>query len=336
MIDLRSDTVTKPCSEMLKSMAQAQVGDDVFGEDPTVNELESFASDFFQFESALFCPSGTMTNQIAIFLQSGPMTEVLLHPDSHVYQYEGGGISAHSRASIKFLNGERGKILAKDIVPSLNPKDVHRPKSVLVSIENTTNRGGGACYTKSELSEISRTCKENNLRLHLDGARIANALIHTKMSPQSLGTLFNSMSVCLSKGLGAPIGSLLLGSREFIQEARRVRKLFGGGMRQAGFIASAGLFALKNNWNKLEEDHQKAKKLESCLKELSWVNQVLPVETNIVIFEVKNREVSEVVEKLKQKNIISLVFGPQKIRFVTHLDVSYKDIENVSEQLKKI
>lgn len=333
MIDLRSDTVTRPNQAMLNAMFAAKVGDDVFGEDSEVNYLQKFASELFNFEDALFCPSGTMTNQIALFLQSGPMQEILLHPDSHVYQYEGGGISFHARASVKFLAGEQGKISANHLAASINPNDVHRPKTSLVSIENTTNRGGGACYTEEELQHISSECRRLNLKLHLDGARLANALVAKKIDTNVIGKLFDSTSVCLSKGLGAPVGSLLLGSKDLIKEAKRVRKVFGGGMRQAGFLAAAGTYAIKNNWQRLQVDHEHAQEISHALRTRSWVASLMPVETNIIIFEVNNN-VDDILNHLKSKSILALPFGPKKIRFVTHLDISKQDVEKILDGIE--
>lgn len=330
MIDLRSDTVTKPTPEMLKHMFAARVGDDVFNEDPTVFKLQDYAASLFNVEASLFCPSGTMTNQIALFLLSGPLTEVLLHPDSHVYQYEGGGLSFNARTSVKFIAGERGKILASDIKSAINPQDVHRPRSSVVSIENTTNRGGGACYSLQEMKEISQEARRLNLNVHMDGARLMNALIAQNIQPEKVGPLFDTISLCLSKGLGAPVGSLILGSKELIQEARRVRKVMGGGMRQVGYLAAAGLFALENNVQRLATDHQHAKMISQQLEQCSWVERIFPVETNIVIFQLQqDRTTDSFIEFLKQKKIQVLAFGPQLIRMVLHLDISSSDIQKI-------
>lgn len=330
MIDLRSDTVTKPCPEMLKCMMNAEVGDDVFGEDPTVLKLQDYAAHLFNVESSLFCPSGTMTNQIALFLLSGPLTEILLHQDSHVYQYEGGGLSFHARSSVKFIQGELGKISAQDIKAAINPNDVHRPRSSVVSIENTTNRGGGACYSLDEMRAISEEAGRLNLKVHMDGARLMNAIVAKSINPTSIGPLFDTISICLSKGLGAPIGSLLLGSKELINEAKRVRKVMGGGMRQVGFLAAAGLFALRNNCQRLNEDHENAQKISAKLNECSWVEKVLPVETNIIIFQLKlDRTTDTFIDFMKTNNVKVLAFGPQLIRMVLHLDVSKKDVDTI-------
>jgi len=330
MIDLRSDTVTKPTPEMLKQMFEAPVGDDVFNEDPTVLKLQDYASRMFNVEASLFCPSGTMTNQIALFLLSGPLTEVLLHPESHVYQYEGGGLSFNARTSVKFIAGERGKIEAKNIKAAINPQDVYRPRSSVVSIENTTNRGGGACYSLHEMKEISEEARRLNLKVHMDGARLMNALIAQNIQPEKVGPLFDTISLCLSKGLGAPVGSLILGSKDLIQEAHRVRKVMGGGMRQVGYLAAAGLFALENNIQRLTNDHQHAKRVSLKLEQCSWVKKIFPVETNIVIFELhQDRSTDSFIEFLKQKKIKVLAFGPQLIRMVFHLDIHSSDVQEI-------
>jgi threonine aldolase len=331
MIDLRSDTLTKPCTEMIKAMAAAEVGDDVFGEDPTVNELETFAANYFGKEAALFCSSGTQTNQIAINVHVKPGGEVICHEESHVYKYEGGGIARNSGASVRLLRGDRGRINASEIKKYLNPAyDVHFPLTQLVSIEDTANRGGGAVYDYNEILKIKALCIEHNLPLHLDGARIMNALAVNGMDPKDYCTPFDSISVCLSKGLGAPIGSLLLGSADFIMKARRVRKVFGGGMRQAGFIAAGGLFALKYNVDRLIHDHSHAKLLEIGLKKCAWVADIMPVETNIVVIQLTEMEKrDQLILELAKNGIKVIAFGPGLIRMVTHLNVSKEDIDTV-------
>ncbi len=336
MIDLRSDTVTKPSSEMLELMINARVGDDVFGEDPTVNELEKYAADLFGKEAALYCSSGTQTNQIAINVHVKPGGEVICHKESHVYKYEGGGIARNSGASVRLLDGNRGRISADDVKNWINPEnDVHFPLTQLVSIEDTANRGGGAIYDFEEIKNLRKLCNELNIPLHLDGARVFNALIENGIDFKTYGSQFDSISICLSKGLGAPIGSLLLGDKDFIKKAHRVRKVFGGGMRQAGIIAAGGLYALKNNIKRLREDHENAKKLEKKLISCGWVESVIPVETNIVVTILKDaNKRDEIIEKLKTKNILSMPFGPGMLRMVTHLDVSENDIDQVCDALK--
>ncbi|TAH01906.1 MAG: aminotransferase class I/II-fold pyridoxal phosphate-dependent enzyme, partial [Sphingobacteriales bacterium] len=253
--DYRSDTVTRPTPAMLAAMMNAPLGDDVFGEDPTINQLEQLAAGTFGYEAAIFCPSGTMTNQIAIKCHTQPGDEVICDKNSHVYIYEGGGIAFNSGASVRLLEGDRGRITAEQVAESVNPDDVHRPISRLVSLENTCNRGGGSCYNLTEIEKIRKVCNQHGLILHLDGARLFNAMVARKEDPQAYGKLFHSISICLSKGLGAPVGSLLLGNQAFIKKARRVRKVFGGGMRQAGVLAAAGIYAMENHVERLTQDH---------------------------------------------------------------------------------
>lgn len=327
-IELRSDTFTQPTEGMLKAMFNAKVGDDVFGEDPTVNELEAFAADMFSMEAAVFCPSGTMTNQIAISVHTRPGEEVICEQGAHVYFYEAGGIARLSGCQARTVAGTRGQIFSEQILPLINPEDVHRPRTRLVCLENTCNRGGGSTYSMENMRQIRALCDAHNLTLHLDGARIFNAIVANKENPKDYGRIFHSISVCLSKGLGAPAGSLLLGDKAFIHEARRARKAFGGGMRQAGFLAAAGLYALQNHVERLEEDHQKAHRLADALGSVSWVKSVLPVETNIVIFEVAgDNPASYWVEQLKLQGMKTAATSPTHIRMVTHLDVSEEDIK---------
>ena len=323
MIDFRSDTVTKPSQEMIQAMMAAPVGDDVFGEDPTINLLEKTAADMFGMEAGVFCPSGTMTNQIAIKVHTQAGDEVICDKMSHVYLYEGGGIAFNSGCSVRLIDGDRGRITAAQVIQSINPEDVHKPISTLVSVENTANRGGGACYNFNELEKIKTVCTENNLKFHLDGARIWNALIANNETPKQYGALFNSISICLSKGLGTPVGSVLLGDKDFIKKARRWRKVFGGGMRQAGFIAAAGLYALENNINRLAQDHEHAQIIAAVLKEKDFVGEILPVETNIIIFEIKGRlSANDFVEKMKANNIWMFAVSATQVRMVLHLDIT--------------
>ena len=337
MIDFRSDTVTRPEPGMLKAMMHAKVGDDVFGEDPSINELEAMTANMFGMEAALFCPSGTMTNQIAIKCHTQPGNEVICEASSHIYQYEGGGIAFNSGASVRLITGDRGRITASQVSETINPDDVHKPQSRLVSLENTTNRGGGSCYDLQEIKEIRNVCDEHNLSLHLDGARLFNALVAKNEEPQDYGKLFHSISICLSKSLGCPVGSLLLGSKEFIKKARRVRKVFGGGMRQAGYLAAAGIYALQNNIERLHVDHKHAKLIAEALNKKDFVGTILTPETNIVIFEVKGRLTpSCFVEKLKEQDIYCFAISPTQVRMVVHLDISAPMIEktiNVIQQL---
>ena len=325
-INLVSDTVTKPSLEMLQQMFKAEVGDDVYKQDPTVNELETTVAELFGMEAALFFPSGTMANQTAIKLHTNPGEQIICDKYSHIYHYEGGGASFNSGVSCNLVDGNRGMITADLVRNAINdPEFYHAPLTSLVSIENTTNKGGGACYDIEELTKIKQVCLENNLKYHLDGARLWNALIAKKQHPKQFGALFDTISVCLSKGLGAPIGSVLLGSKADIKRALRIRKIFGGGMRQSGYLAAAGMYALQNNITRLEEDHSRAKELGAVLQKLSWVEKVEPVETNILIFAVKAPFTDKmVIEKLKQKNISISSMGHGKLRIVTHLD--YKQV----------
>lgn len=335
--ELRSDTFTRPTAGMLQAMMQAQVGDDVFGEDPSVNALESYAASLFGMEAALFCPSGTMTNQIAITVHTRPGDEVICEALSHIYVYEGGGMARNSGVQPRLLPGDRGRITAAQVEEAINPDDVHRARTALVSLEHSANRGGGSCYDLQTLKEIKTVCRRHHLPLHLDGARIFNAMLATGQEAAQLGQIFDSMSVCLSKGLGAPVGSLLLGTSAFIKEARRCRKVMGGGMRQAGFLAAAGLYALKHQVTRLEEDHRHARMLEAALQESAVVDSVLPVETNIVIFNVHARyTAAEIIQKLLQQGIRAGQTGTHQVRFVTHLDVTSAMIERACASIRAL
>lgn len=338
MIDLRSDTVTQPCTEMRSAMASAPVGDDVFKEDPTVLALEAYGAQLFGKEAALFCSSGTQTNQIAINVHVQPGGEVICHEESHIYKYEGGGIAKNSGASVRLLTGDRGRITAENIANWINPAhDVHFPLTQLVSLEDTANRGGGAVYDIDEIAKISQLCKTHQLPLHLDGARVFNALTVNGLSAAAYGEHYDSISVCLSKGLGAPVGSLLIGTSAFIEKARRVRKVFGGGMRQAGIIAAGGLYALQNNVERLKDDHQHALLLEAALNKCNWVETVVPVQTNIVVAIVKDASKRDhYIEQLRQKGILCMAFGPGMLRMVTHLNISSSDIEFCTETIANL
>lgn len=334
-VELRSDTFTRPTAGMLEAMINARVGDDVFGEDASVNELQSYAAKLFGMEAALFCPSGTMTNQIAIMVHTRPGDEVICEALSHIYVYEGGGMARNSGVQPRLLPGDRGRISAAQIEEAINPDDVHRARTSLVSLEHSANRGGGSCYTLDALMAIREVCHRHHLPLHLDGARIFNAMLATGQSPVQLGKLFDSISVCLSKGLGAPVGSLLLGSSSFIKEAKRCRKVMGGGMRQAGFLAAAGLYALQHQVHRLEVDHRHAKMLETALNDCAWVESVMPVETNIVIFNIKApQSAGDIVQKLMQQGIRVAQTGAQQIRLVTHLDVSAEMVEHACAAIR--
>lgn len=336
MIDLRSDTVTRPTPAMLQAMFNAPVGDDVFGDDPTVNELEEKVVHMFGMEAALFCASGTMANQIAIKAHTQPGDEVICNKLSHVYYYEGGGIAVNSGASVCLLDGDRGRISASDVLSHINnPEDVHRPLSRLVSVENTMNKGGGAIYDFSELQKIGKVCLENGLSFHLDGARLFNALIETGESPADYGKLFDSISICLSKGLGAPVGSVLVGSAAFIKKARRIRKVLGGGMRQAGYLAAAGIYALDNNVTRLADDHRRAAHLGTVLSSLPFVEEVVPVQSNIIFFKLDDK-LSEIefLARLAKNDIYAMALSPGNIRFVTHLDFTDEMLDVLEKTLR--
>ena len=322
IIDLISDTVTKPSTKMLETMMHAKVGDDVFKSDPTVNELQEKAAKMFGMEDALFFPSGTMANQTAIKLHTQPGDKLICDKYAHVYNYEGGGAAFNSGVTCRLIDGQRGMFTATQLEEAVSGRaDIHVPYSRLVCIENTTNKGGGACWDFSELEKIQKIAKENNLAFHLDGARLFNALVAKKESPEQYGQLFDTISICLSKGLGAPIGSILLGSKDHIAKALRIRKLFGGAMRQVGFLAAAGIYALDNHINRLEEDHQKAKEIGAVLESVSYVTKLETIETNIVIFYVDEKiGVANFIQKMKDKNILLTPMGEGRIRIVTHLD----------------
>lgn len=329
-LDFRSDTVTKPTQEMRDFMLNAEVGDDVFGDDPTVNELERLGAEIFGKEAGLFCSSGTMTNQIAINLHTQPGDEVICHEESHIYRYEGGGIARNSGASVRFIRGNQGRINPDEIVDNINPDDQHYPVTTLVSVEDTANRGGGLCYDFEDIKRIGEICKTNGLKYHLDGARVFNALTINNIDPKTYGAQFDSISICLSKGLGAPVGSLLVGDNEFIKKARRIRKVFGGGMRQAGIIAAGGIYALKHNVNRLSEDHKNAKRIEKMLAGKKWIKEVLPVQTNIVVgILAEGLNELELVTELKEKGILCVAFGKGRIRFTTHLGINSADIDEL-------
>jgi len=337
MIDFRSDTVTLPTPGMLAFMQAAPLGDDVFGEDPSINALEAKTAGLFGMEAGLFCPSGTMTNQLAIKTHTQAGDEVICEELSHIYQYEGGGIASNSGASVKLLRGNRGRITAEQVLAAINPEDVHKPISKLVSLENTCNRGGGACYDFSEIEAIQKVAKSNGLGLHLDGARIFNAIVHKKEDPTQYGKVFDSISICLSKGLGAPVGSVLLGTAPFIKKARRWRKVFGGGMRQAGSLAAAGIYALDNHIERLKEDHAKALEIKATLLKKDFVKEIFEVETNIVIAHIEGKyNATQLAVALKEKNILVIAMTPTLIRFVVHLDITNEMLASTLETIEKL
>lgn len=337
MIDFRSDTVTLPTPAMMAFMQSAPLGDDVFGEDPSINALEAKTAELFGMEAGLFCPSGTMTNQLAIKTHTQAGDEVICEELSHIYQYEGGGIASNSGASVKLLRGNRGRITAEQVLAAINPEDVHKPISRLVSLENTCNRGGGACYDFSAMEAIQKVTKSHGLGLHLDGARLFNAIVHKNEDPKQYGKVFDSISICLSKGLGAPVGSVLVGTTPFIKKARRWRKVFGGGMRQAGSLAAAGIYALDNHVERLKEDHTKALLIKDALLKKDFVKEVFEVETNIVIAHIEGKyNATELAATLKEKNILVIAMTPTLVRFVLHLNISNEMTATTLETIEKL
>ena len=331
MIDLRSDTITKPSAKMLDAMLKAKVGDDVYGEDPTVKHLENLVADYFGMDKAMFFPSGTMANQVAIKLHTNPGDQVIAHKYSHVYNYEGGGASFNSGVSFKLLDGEKGIFSTDELTSAINPKDFyHAPLSKLVSLENTTNKGGGHCWDFNDFESIKKICSDNNLGLHMDGARIWNSIIAKNDNPKLYGNIFDTVSVCLSKGLGCPIGSILVGKKNFIDKAIRIRKILGGGMRQVGYLAAAGLYAIQNNISRLLIDHERAKEISLKFLSKDFIKTINDVETNIIILELNESVQKKTIIDYFSKNEIVFDWfsmGPEKIRIVTHLDYS-KDNHN--------
>jgi len=338
IVDLRSDTVTLPSKDMLKFMMDSSVGDDVYGEDPTVNLLQTKVAAIFGKEVGMFFPTGTMANQTAIKLHTNPGEQVICDKYSHIYNYEGGGASFNSGVSFKLINGKRGMFTSEQAANSINPKDFyHSPLSSLIAIENTTNKGGGACWDLNELKKINKLAKSNKLGIHLDGARIWNALVETGDNPIEIGKNFDTISVCLSKGLGCPIGSVLIGDKKIMSNALRIRKILGGGMRQAGYLANAGLYALENNINRLADDHKKASEIGEVLEKSKFVKSVEKIETNIVIFELYN-EINEVsfINKLNELNIKLISMGSNKLRLVTHLNYNNDHHEYFISSIKSL
>ncbi len=333
--NLLSDTVTKPTPGMLRAMWAAEVGDDVFREDPTVNALEQKCAEMFGHEAALFCPSGTMTNQIALKVHTRPLDEVICDEMSHIFQYEVGGYAFHSGIGVNLLHGENGILTADLVDKAVKPRQDWLPRSTLTVIENTCNKGGGSIYPIQNIQDIRAVCRERGMALHMDGARIFNALVETGDKPADIGREVDSISICLSKGLGAPVGSVLVGNQAFIGEARRVRKVMGGGMRQAGYLAAAGIYALDHQVERLRDDHARARQLAAVLAELPWVAAIRPVQTNIVIFDlVPPLTPSVLLDFLKKNGVVASAFSPQTIRFVLHLDVTQEMVENVANVLR--
>lgn len=316
---------------------KAKTGDDVFGEDPSINELEHMAAAMFGMEAGIFCPSGTMTNQVAIKCHTQPGDEVICDESAHIYQYEGGGIAYNSGASVKLLHGNRGRITADQVRTVINPDDPHRANTSLVCLENTSNRGGGSCYDFEEIKKIKAVCAENNLAFHLDGARLWNALVAKNETTKQYGETFDSISICLSKSLGCPVGSVLLGKEDFIKKARRVRKVFGGGMRQAGFLAAAGIYALQHHIARLSEDHLHARQIAEAIAKKDFVKFVLPVETNIIIFELHDSlSAPALVATLKENNILGYAIAANRVRLVLHLDISEEMVNRTIDVINQL
>ena len=340
MIDLRSDTITKPSAKMLDAMLKAKVGDDVYGEDPTVKHLENLVADYFGMDRAMFFPSGTMANQVAIKLHTNPGDQVIAHKYSHVYNYEGGGASFNSGVSFKLLDGEKGIFSTDELSSAINPKDFyHAPLSKLVSLENTTNKGGGHCWDFNDFESIKKICSDNNLGLHMDGARIWNSIIAKNDNPKLYGNIFDTVSVCLSKGLGCPIGSILVGKKNFIDKAIRIRKILGGGMRQVGYLAAAGLYAIQNNISRLLIDHERAKEISLKFLSKDFIKTINDVETNIIILELnKSVQKKTIIDYFSKNEIVFDWFsmGPEKIRIVTHLDYSEDNHKYLMEIVDKL
>ncbi len=337
-INLISDTVTKPTKGMLEAMMQAKVGDDVFKSDPTVNALQEKVATLFGMEDALFFPSGTMANQVAIKLHTHSGEQLICDKWAHVYNFEGGGVAANSGVSSILIDGERGMFKVSQLEGFVNdPNNIHLPTTTLVCIENTTNKGGGACWDFEELKKIKQFCTKNELSYHLDGARLFNALVAKKETPKQYGELFDTISICFSKGLGAPVGSILLGTKVSIKKALRIRKMFGGAMRQVGFLAAAAIYALDNHIDRLAEDHAKAKKIGEVLATCSYVKKVEHIETNIVIFNLNDTlNDTDFINQLKEKNILIVSMGNRKLRMVTHLNFTNQMLEKLIFELKAI
>lgn len=337
-INLISDTITRPTSEMLRVMMGARVGDDVFGADPTVLELQEKMADLFGMEAALFFPSGTMANQAAIKIHTQPAEQLICDKWAHVYNYEGGGAAFNSGVSCKLIDGHRGMFTAEQVAASVNnPEDYHQALTSLVAVENTTNKGGGACWDIEELKRVKKVCQEHNLSYHLDGARLFNALVAKREDPIQYGKLFDTISICLSKGLGAPIGSVLLADRKRIKKAMRVRKLYGGAMRQVGYLAAAGIYALDHHVDRLSEDHRRAKELGKALEASQYVKTVEPIETNILIFTLIDEIRDEAfIEAMEAKNILMISMGAGKLRMVTHLDFTEEMLKKVIREIEAL
>jgi threonine aldolase len=338
IVDLRSDTVTQPTSAMREAMMSAEIGDDVFGEDPSIIALEKKCANLLGMEAAVFCPSGTMTNQIGIHILTHPYEEIICYKGAHIYRYEGGGLAGNSQLSVRLLEGNRGRLTVDEIQSNINnAADVHQPVTSLIALENTVVREAGSYYQLSQIESIYKFAKPAGIKMHLDGARLFNALTETGEQSSDYGKYFDTISICLSKGLGAPVGSVILCKKELENKARRMRKAFGGGMRQAGFLAAAGIYALDNHIVRLKDDHARAKTLGETLKELSWIKSIMPIDTNVIIFTVADSLTPEIVlQKLSENQIKAVKFGAQEIRMVTHLDFTDALMEYTIDIIKKL
>jgi threonine aldolase len=337
-VDLRSDTVTQPTEGMRQAMMQAEIGDDVFGEDPSIKKLEAKCAALLGMEAGIFCPSGTMTNQIGINILTQPYEEIICYKGAHIYRYEGGGLAGNSQLSVRLLDGNRGRLLATEIESNINnAADSHQPISSLVALENTVVREAGSYYSLSQIEAIHNLARSRGMKMHLDGARLFNALTETGEQPQQFGKFFDTISICLSKGLGAPVGSVLVCKKDVENKVRRMRKAFGGGMRQAGFLAAAGIYALDNHVAGLKKDHERAKLLGNALAKLSWIESMMPVDTNIIIFTVaKSLSPENVLQKLSENQIKAVKFGPREIRMVTHLNFDDRMLEKTIDVCNKL
>lgn len=337
MIDLRSDTVTTPTVQMRKVMAEAEVGDDVFGEDPTVNALEQKVAEIFGFEAGLFTPSGTMANQLAVNLLTNQGDEVLIEENGHIFNYESTAASHLSSVLLRPLQGKKGKLAADLLKDTIRGQQEWEPRTKVITLENSTNKGGGCCYTEQELAAISSFATQNGLLIHLDGARIWNAMTATETTPDFYSRIADTMSVCFSKGLGAPVGSMILSSQDNITEARRMRKMWGGGMRQIGLLAAAAEYAIEHHLPKLEEDHRRAKDLAETIDKCSGLSIDLEsVETNILIFDVKESTAEVAVEHLENEGIQVVPFGPKTLRATFHFQIDDQDLSTVKKTFKKL
>ena len=338
IVDLRSDTVTQPTAGMREAMMRAPLGDDVFGEDPSVIELEQKCASLLGMEAAVFCPSGTMTNQIGLKILTQPYDEVICYKGSHIYKYEGGGLAGNSGISVRLLAGDRGRISVSEIQDNINNvNDAHLPLSSVVALENTVVREAGSFYRLTQIETISAIARSNGLKMHLDGSRLFNALTETGESIKDYGKYFDTISICLSKGLGAPVGSVFVTTKALEKKARRMRKALGGAMRQSGLLAAAGTYALQHHVSRLKEDHVRARQLGEIVGTRPWVKSVMPVDTNIVIFELENGITPQhVLTKLAEHQIKAIAFGAQEIRLVTHLDFNDHHLQKTSEVFKKL